>query len=253
MVSPSVCADRHVRQHHAFAVEEVQLEARALVGLARHRRRRHRRPSGRCDVAFSCAMIQASCAASCRYGCARAAASDRVAAHVLGVEARVDDADDGLAARAGRRGRGRNVELFHHGQPSTTPTHDFWGMRIAVTCRDRFCDRRKQLVGHGGAARVHEHDAVLADGRHDVAAAAPTAARCCPSPAGCARRCLRRSAGCWARGLRLRRERGHDNEHEHERSASQSHPNLNLIQRPMDALRSPAVHVLSLSVCSYSG
>ena len=28
---------------------------------------------------------------------------------------------------------GRNVELFHHEQPCTTPTQDFCGIRIDVT------------------------------------------------------------------------------------------------------------------------
>ena len=56
---------RHVPQDDAFAVEEIQLEARAFVGFARQRRpTAGGDPFGWCDGAFSCAMIHASCAAS---------------------------------------------------------------------------------------------------------------------------------------------------------------------------------------------
>src|SRR5437764_1078668 len=83
----------------------------------------------------------------------------------------------------------------------------------------------------GSAARVHEHDAVLPDGRDDVAAAGrqqPDVALHGQDAHVVVYR--RRAHSRRLLGARngLRRERGHDNEKQHERSASQSHPNLNL-------------------------
>src|SRR6185295_13015275 len=93
-------------------------------------------PFGRCDVAFSCAMIQASCAARPMW-LRPAAASTALPPMCSESKLVLTMPTIGLGA-GGPEVVGRNVELFHHEQPSTRPTHDFWGIRIAVTCRDRF-------------------------------------------------------------------------------------------------------------------
>src|SRR3954470_19610288 len=133
MVSPSVCAAGMCHSTTPSPLKKFSLKlppSYASLGIAADGTAD---PFGRCDVAFSCAMIQASCAARpiwLRPAAARTALPPMCSESKLVLTMPTM----GLGA-GGPEVVGRNVELFHQEQPSTTPTHDFWGMRIDVTCR----------------------------------------------------------------------------------------------------------------------
>src|SRR3954468_23588929 len=131
IVSPSVCAAGMCHSTTPSPLKKFSLKlapSYASLGIAADGMED---PLGRCDVAFSCAMIHASCAA--RPIWLRPAAASTALPPMCSESKLVLMIPTIGFGAGGPAVVGRNVELFHHEQPSTTPTQDCCGMRIDVT------------------------------------------------------------------------------------------------------------------------